>query len=224
MTSPSPRNLAVLCLAGCAVLVVLLLLEFAVAAATAKIVASTAFVMVAIRAGATKSGFGRLLLLGLLFSWFGDAFLIGTSQTAFLAGLGAFLLAHLAYMAAFVVTGLNAKWIMTAVLPVVSCGLAVSVWLTPYLTSELVLPVRCYTAVISLMVLAAFGARGSGAPTLALVGAVLFFLSDVSVAALRLAGTDSPTYVWGLPLYYGGQLCLALSASAASVRTRRAGS
>ena len=44
-------------------------------------------------------------------------------------------------------------------------------------------------------------------------GAVMFFLSDLSVAALRLVQTDFPTYVWGLPLYYAGQVCLALSTS-----------
>jgi hypothetical protein len=48
---------------------------------------------------------------------------------------------------------------------------------------------------------------------LILTGAVLFFLSDLSVAALRLVQTDLPTYTWGLPLYYAGQVCLALSTS-----------
>jgi uncharacterized membrane protein YhhN len=73
--------------------------------------------------------------------------------------------------------------------------------------------VRLYTIVISSMVIAAIGTRGKGGPVLILVGALLFFLSDLSVAALRLVQTDFPTYVWGLPLYYAGQLCLALSVS-----------
>ncbi len=70
-----------------------------------------------------------------------------------------------------------------------------------------------YTAVISLMVLGAFGTRGRGATILILAGAILFFLSDLSVASLRLVQTDIPTYVLGLPLYYAGQVCLALSAA-----------
>ena len=44
-------------------------------------------------------------------------------------------------------------------------------------------------------------------------GAVLFFLSDLSVAALRLVQTDLPTYLLGLPLYYSAQVCFAVSTS-----------
>ena len=72
---------------------------------------------------------------------------------------------------------------------------------------------QMYTIVISVMVVTAFGTRGKGASVLILAGALMFFLSDLSVAALRLIQTDFPTYVWGLPLYYAGQLCLALSAA-----------
>jgi hypothetical protein len=39
----------------------------------------------------------------------------------------------------------------------------------------------------------------------------MFLSSDLSVAAQRLLQTESATYVWGLPLYYSGQVCLALS-------------
>lgn len=200
--------------AGCLALVALLLLGHEVAAAAVKIVASTAFVALAVRAGAVRSVFGRVILLGLAFSWFGDVFLIGTSQLAFLAGLVAFLLAHCAYIAAFLVSGVSTRWTMLAAIPIAAIALAVSAWLTPHLPTELVVPVRIYTAVISLMVIAAFGTRGRGASHLILAGAVLFFLSDLSVAALRLVQTEFPTYVWGLPLYYGGQVCLALSARA----------
>jgi len=48
---------------------------------------------------------------------------------------------------------------------------------------------------------------------LILAGALMFFLSDLSVASQRLVQMEFPTYVWGLPLYYAGQLCLALSVS-----------
>ncbi|MBT8089328.1 MAG: lysoplasmalogenase, partial [Gammaproteobacteria bacterium] len=62
-------------------------------------------------------------------------------------------------------------------------------------------------------VIAAIGTRGRGATKLILAGALMFFFSDLSVAALRLVQTTLPTYVWGLPLYYAGQLCLAASVS-----------
>jgi len=92
-------------------------------------------------------------------------------------------------------------------------AIAITVWLAPHIPSALVIPVRAYTTVISLMVIAAFGTRGRGASILIVAGAAMFFLSDLSVAALRLVQTDFPTYVWGLPLYYAGQVCLALSTS-----------
>ncbi len=209
----STRNLVVLAASGCVALVTFLLLHYEIAAATAKLVASTAFVAVTIQAGGLRSGYGRLILLGLVFSWLGDTFLIGQTQVFFLLGLGAFLLAHIAYIAAFVVQGINVRWTAVATLPVAVVAIAVSAWLTPHIPPELVIPVRIYTIVISLMLVAAIGTRGRGATILILGGALMFFLSDLSVAALRLVQTAFPTYVWGLPLYYAGQLCLAVSVS-----------
>jgi uncharacterized membrane protein YhhN len=209
----SLRSLAVLVAVSCIALVVLLLMEQDLGAAAAKLIASSAFVALAIRAGALRSDYGRIILLGLAFSWFGDAFLIGETQTLFLAGLGAFLLAHIAYIVAFVLRGISLKWAGIAALAIVALAIAITVWLAPHIPSALVIPVHAYTTVISLMVIAAFGTRGRGASILIVAGAVMFFLSDLSVAALRLVQTDFPTYVWGLPLYYAGQVCLALSTS-----------
>jgi uncharacterized membrane protein YhhN len=163
--------------------------------------------------GALRSGYGRVLLAGLSLSFLGDAFLIGESQQAFLGGLAAFLLAHIAYVAAFAVNGISFRWMGTAALPVVGIAIAIASWLAPHTPPELLLPVRLYTVVISVMVIAAFGTRGKGGSLLILIGALLFFLSDLSVAVLRLVQTEFPTYVWGLPLYYAWQLCLALSVS-----------
>jgi uncharacterized membrane protein YhhN len=85
--------------------------------------------------------------------------------------------------------------------------------LTPHLPPELVIPVRLYTIIISVMLVAAFGTRGRGATMLIVAGGLMFFCSDLSVAALRIVQSEFPTYVWGLPLYYAGQLCLAASVS-----------
>jgi len=199
--------------ACCLVLVESLLAQMPQIAAVAKIAASCGFLGVAYLGGALKSAYGRLLLLGLALSFLGDAFLIGDSRQAFLAGLAAFLLAHLAYVVAFAVKGVSLRWMGFSTLPVVACAVAVSLWLAPHTPPELSLPVRLYTVVISAMLIAAIGTRGKGGPVLIVVGASLFFLSDLSVAALRLVQTEFPHYVWGLPLYYAGQLCLALSIS-----------
>ena len=209
----STRNLVVLSSSGCIALVTCQLLGFDVVAGVAKLIASTAFVAAAIRAGALHSRYGQAILLGLVLSWFGDMFLVGQSRSFFLLGLVAFLLAHIAYIAAFVVKGVNVRWIAVAMLPIAAVGVAVSVWLTPHIPPQLVIPVRAYTIVISLMLVAAIGTRGHGATALIFAGALMFFLSDLSVATLRLLQSASPTYVWGLPLYYAGQLCLAVSVS-----------
>lgn len=198
---------------ACCFLVGTLLSGMHTAAAVAKVLASCGFISVAILSGGLRSMYGKVLLSGLVLSFLGDAFLIGETRQAFLSGLAAFLLAHLAYIAAFVVNGVNLRWLVVAALPVVGIAIGIGMWLAPHTPPELSLPVRLYTIVISGMVVAAVGTRGKGGSVLILVGALLFFMSDLSVAALRLVQTDFPTYVWGLPLYYAGQLCLALSVS-----------
>jgi uncharacterized membrane protein YhhN len=214
------RNLALvgLCGAGCIVLVAALLLDQRLVAAGAKLVASSAFVALAAYSGARSSRYGALILAGLVLSWFGDAFLIGTSQHWFLLGLASFLLAHVAYVAAFVTAGIERRWMLGAALPVAFIAAGVLYWLQPHLPPAFVWPVRVYTIVISFMVIAAFGTRGAGATPLIVVGACFFYLSDLSVAALRFAEPPFPTYVLGLPLYYAAQVCLALSVAANSSR------
>ena len=213
MPLPSHRLFVSLTALGCVALVSFLLLDFTVAAAIAKLIASTAFIATAVRVGALRSLFGRLILLGLAFSWGGDAFLIGDSRSAFLLGLVAFLLAHLCYIAAFLAFGISKRWAMLGAIPVAAAAIVVSLWLAPHLPVGMRVPVWAYTVVISVMLVAAIGARGQGAPATLPVGAFLFFVSDLSVAALRLVEVDYPTYVWGLPLYYAGQTLLALSVS-----------
>lgn len=213
MTFITTRTVVVLVMTACVVSVVMLLVDQDIAAAAAKLVASSGFVALAIKAGSLHSSYGRSILLGLSISWLGDALLIGKTQTMFLLGLGAFLLAHIAYIAAFAGRGTNVKWAAAAALGVVPIAIAVSLWLTPHVPHELIIPVRTYTTVISLMVIAAFATHGRYASTLIVAGALLFFLSDLSVATLRLVQTDFPNFVWGLPSYYAGQVCLAISTS-----------
>ncbi len=209
----STRALVVLSLSACAALVLLLYLGLVLPAAFAKLIASSAFVAIALRAGATETRFGRLILVGLALSWCGDMLLIGSSEVYFLTGLVAFLLAHIAYVSAFVAHGYRRSWVIAAAVPVTVIAIAVWSWLEPHTPSNLSLPVRAYIAVISLMVIFAVGTRGVRGSWLIVAGAALFFLSDLSVAALRIVQTDLATYVAGLPLYYAGQVCLALSVS-----------
>ena len=101
----SVRMLIALVALACVALVALLFAGLPAPAAAMKAIASSAFIALAIRSGAWSSMFGRLILLGLALSWCGDMFLVGDSRVAFLAGLTAFLLAHLAYVSAFIKHG-----------------------------------------------------------------------------------------------------------------------
>ena len=117
----------------------------------------------------------------------------------------------MAYATAFITLGVDRRWSLTSAIAILIIAALVLAWLKPYLPVDFVWPVRVYTAVISLMVITAFGTLGAGASPLIVSGAVLFFVSDLSVAAMRFTEPLFATYVFGLPLYYAGQLCLALS-------------
>ena len=188
----------------------------------AKMTASSAFVVLAIGLRAQQTGYGRLVLLALMLSWIGDLALTGSTEKHFVFGLAGFLLAHVAYVSAFAFAGINLKWMISALLPIALISLAASNWFAPYVPANLIIPVRVYTVVISLMVVCAVGARGKGAPLLVPVGAVLFYFSDLSVASGQFVQTDFPNYVWGLPFYFAGQVLLALSVRGASNWPRRA--
>ena len=76
-------------------------------------------------------------------------------------------------------------------------------WLRPHLSASMRRPVTAYVAVISAML-----ALPAGVP----LGAFAFYLSDLSVARDRFVAAGFVNRVWGLPLYYFAQLCLASSA------------
>ena len=214
----SSLALAGVCAAACIVLVGALLLDHETVAAIAKLVASSAFVLLAVSVGALASRYGSITFAGLVLSWFGDLFLIGTARPWFLLGLSSFLLAHVAYTTAFISLGIERRWTLAAAFPLLAIAAGVLLWLHPFVAEELMWPVRFYTSVIILLVLTAFGAVGAGSTPLIASGACLFFLSDLSVAALRFTGTSVPTYVLGLPLYYAAQICFAYSTAASSNR------
>ena len=176
-----------------------------------KPLASTGFVGAAITAGAPDSAYGRVILAALVLSWLGDAFLLSSRSALFLAGLGSFLLAHVAFGAAFVIRGQDAAWTAGALAVLTIPALIVARWLRPHLPPDMRLPVRVYIVVITGMLALAAGAVAAGAPWIALVGALTFYLSDLSVANDRFVREGFLNKLWGLPLYYFAQICLAAS-------------
>jgi len=204
---------------ACLALVYFLRVGWLEMAATAKLSASIGFLATAINAGCLRQRVGQIVFAGLVLSFLGDMFLIGRSQRSFLLGLASFLLAHVAYITAFITAGINRKWVLRAAVPVIAISAMVLLWMSPHVAPYLATPVYIYTAVISLMVIAAFGARGAGASKLIVAGALMFFVSDLSVAAQRILQSEFPTYIWGLPLYYAGQIAIALGVAQWSAST-----
>lgn len=213
------RRLTHVTAAACLALLISLHFSFITGVVVAKVLASTGFIAVAVACGALQSTYGRILLAGLCCSWFGDMFLVSQSERVFLYGLVAFLLGHLAYIAAFISLGLDRRWLLLTAMPLAAAAILVLRWLAPHVPQPLFYPVVTYTIVISVMVLTALGARGKGAPFIVALGALLFYFSDLSVAMLRFVDRDAAAFFWGLPFYYGAQLLLAHSVAAVSGST-----
>lgn len=185
--------------------------QWPTAMAVTKLTASTGFLLTAHSVGALDFGWGRWLFLGLVLSWIGDACLLARAKSWFLAGLVAFLLGHVGYCVAFVVHGVDTVTLWTALPLLAIPGVLIDRWLREKVEDEMRLPVRAYIVVISIMLGLAIAAWRSGASHLVLTGAVAFYLSDLSVARDRFVKTEFFNRLWGLPAYYLGQLCLALS-------------
>lgn len=188
------------------------------AVAVAKIGASSCFVWAALAWGALDSSFGISMLTGLGLCWLGDALLIPRGQgVAFQLGIGAFLLGHVAYAISF--GGLGVDFVA---LGVAGVALAVGVirlmqWLGPHVPQDFKLPVRLYIFVISAMVGLSLAAVAAGHPLAIALGAVGFAASDISVARDRFVAPGFINGAWGLPLYFGSQLLMALSISQVAV-------
>ncbi len=173
-----------------------------VARAVSKLAASAGFVAIGLAASG-GGAYAHLVLAGLLLSAAGDALLLSHRQPAFLAGIGAFLLAHVAYAAAFAPRS-GVSLAVAAVLAVVALG--VVRWLWPHLGTFRV-PVVVYAVAITAMLLLALGV----ASPLVRIGAALFYLSDLTVARDRFVKRQFANRLVGLPLYYAGQVLIALS-------------
>jgi uncharacterized membrane protein YhhN len=181
----------------------------------AKPLASTGFLLAALAAGALSSAYGRTVLVALALGWLGDVLLIPKqSRRAFVAGLGSFLLGHLAYAVAFLVRGVDPEAAAVAALLVAVPSLAVGRWLWPFVPDRMRVPVAAYVGVISLMVVFALGVATFRAHTAIALGALAFYASDLAVARQRFVAESLANKLWGLPLYYGAQLLLASTAGA----------
>jgi len=178
----------------------------------AKPIASTAFIVAALVHGAPTTSYGRLVVVALVLSWWGDVLLIPKSQRVFLVGILAFLSAHVAYALAFVARGLAWSWALAAAVVLAGVGVPIGRYFVAHAPARLKGAVVAYVAVLSAMVALALGAYGHAREALIPIAAIAFYLSDLSVALNRFVRPSTFHRAWGLPLYYAAQLLFAATA------------
>jgi len=183
----------------------------------AKPLAAASFLWAAVSFGALASPYGVWIFAGLVLSAAGDVLLIPRGAKGFfLAGLGSFLLAHVAYAGAFALRGLELRTMAVAVAVVGFASLLALRHLWPHVqrnAPSLQRPVLAYVAVISTMLACAAGTVGKAWQPAILAGALAFYASDLAVARQRFVGESFTNKLWGLPLYFAAQLLLASSAA-----------
>lgn len=180
-----------------------------------KPITSALFLLTALMQG-PQHLYDWLIVVGLALCATGDVALIRRDRPWFLAGLVAFLLGHVAYMAAF-----NTRVPMLTLHPVPMAAIAaVSVGLFLYFRPHLgrmLWPASAYIIVITLMFVSAMavaaGETGGVGPGLLIpLGALLFYVSDITVARARfMPGVGFANRAFGLPLYYIAQFLFAFS-------------
>jgi uncharacterized membrane protein YhhN len=176
----------------------------------AKPLASSMFVCVALEAGALGSFYGRAVLAGLALSLAGDLLLIPVARPrVFLAGVAAFLLAHVAYGIAFLSRPLSPAGLVGAGVLVTLVMAGVLRWLRPSLSRRMVPAIRAYVVAIGVMTTLASSVALAGGPWQVAAGALMFTASDLAVARDRFVRSGFVNRAWGLPLYYAAQLLLA---------------
>ncbi len=157
------------------------------------------------------------VLVGLAFCFGGDvALMFQQNRRAFIIGLGLFLIGHIVYAATFTVLGkFSTADILSAVVLLTIGGGFYRLIKSNLGTMRA--PVILYIVVISVMVNRAIATLASSVFTreqawLIAVGAILFYISDVILAANRFWKPWRYHRI-SLVFYYSGQLLIALSAN-----------
>lgn len=182
--------------------------------ATASIVAIAALGM-----PGEPAGYGALVVVGLCLSLVGDVALMFEGERWFLAGLIAFLAAHLWYIAAFLVRASASEASVGGAAAIVAAaivglyGAAFYAWLRPHL-GAMRIPAFVYMTALAAMVWTAALAWSNGpspATRNALVGAALFLVSDTILAVDRFRRPVPGAPALVLATYYAAQWLIAQS-------------
>jgi uncharacterized membrane protein YhhN len=156
----------------------------------------------------------KLVAFGIVFSILGDALLVKEGDRAFFAGTAAFLTAQLLYAAAFWTLRSHEHPITpVALVVVVTSALLVAALWKP--AGALRPAIVVYAVAITLMVSTALGTLGGPlsptAATFAAGGAVLFYISDASLAWNKFRRPLPYPAVLTMGVYWVGQIGIALA-------------
>lgn len=155
------------------------------------------------------------LRVAMLASWLGDVLLLkDENELFFMLGLGAFLLAQLAYGTAFLKSAGTTPGLLRQkpllALPVLVLAAAIFVYLYPYL-GDMLLPVGIYVCAITFMVLSAINRRGfeQQGSTVLITAVFSFMLSDALLAVNKFVLPIPHASVWIMLTYMMAQYGIA---------------
>lgn len=174
----------------------------------------TTLLIIALCALAASSGYRNALLAALLLSLIGDVALMYESDRAFITGLVSFLLAHLLFMLAFL------HGVSGATMPAAGWGFAVYALifaglLLPRAPGALRLPVLIYGLVLCAMAVTAlirWQTLDGDSGHYALLGAMLFLISDSALGIRKFFGPYGGAQGLILSTYWGAIALIAWSA------------
>ena len=155
------------------------------------------------------SGTRAWFVVALIFSLVGDVCLM-LPRDLFLAGLGAFFTAHVAYVVGLLLDGVGMGRLLTGMVLVAVAIVAIGTRLVAAVNDKqpaLLLPVMGYIGVISAMVASAVGTGQA----LAIVGALAFYASDTLLGWARFVHEHARSRLAIMVTYHLAQLALVLS-------------
>lgn len=159
----------------------------------------------------STSLYGYLIIAGLVFSLFGDVFLM-LPKDKFIQGLASFLIAHIFYIVAFGL-GFGPYFELGYLIPAAIYTI-LFLWILLPKTGKMKMPVTIYAIVLMIFLWQALGRYyylGNQASLYIIVGAVLFVISDSILAYARFVRNFKLSQTLIHITYWSAQLFIALS-------------
>jgi uncharacterized membrane protein YhhN len=178
---------------------------------------TTTILILLVALSAPTNRYKIAIVIGLLFALMGDIFLMVPSDQ-FIAGLVCFLITHISYTVGF----LSDSRFGRPLRPFISLAIvAVFIYtgISHNIASALKIPVAIYAAALSLMTSQAIARNSQNhnkSSLLAMIGAVLFLISDTLLAYDRFVFVFGSGHALILSTYYSAQYLIARSVNAQS--------